>query len=168
MNTKEFWKLIEQSITQNEITDPCDQSEKLIAILSKKEIQNIMGFQTKMEELQQDIFSSELKEVATHLGYGDSSYVFKGFVNWLIVLGENHYNKIRETPNYLLTLEREGYFVQNSPYFQDLNFVASGAFYEKFGLEADWDSALWKYRKSNREKELIKKSPIKNEPNLEI
>ncbi len=84
-----------------------------------------------------------MRDIAFMMKFGDNDHAYQGFKNWVISLGEEHYLKAKKSPAYLLTLSDENLFVVGQAYFQDLNFVASGAFFEKTDLDFDdWHKAL--------------------------
>ena len=143
ISKKQFWRLIERSIQEKNSFDKNEQGDCLMDILKNESIENIAGFHNRMIQLREEINLPMMKDIAFMMKYGDNEHAFEGFKNWVISLGEKHYNKAKLSPAHLLTLKDENLFVVGRAYFQDLNFVASGAFFEKTDLDfLEWEMAL--------------------------
>jgi len=139
-----FWNLIERSINEKNSIDKSEQGDCLLYILAKLSVEEIVGFHKRMMVLRKELDSSILKDIAYTQGY-ENDHAYEGFRNWIISLGKDYYLKAKESPMFLLTIKDETLFVAHRSYFPDLNFVASGAFYEKEGLDADWEDQLKYY-----------------------
>ena len=135
MKEKEFWKYINLSLEQKPSEDKNEQGDRLMEILTDLPIEQIAGFHNRMLQLRDELHSNMMRDIAFMMNFGDNDHAYKGFKNWIISLGEEHYNKAKKSPAYLLTLNDENLFIVGQAYFQDLNFVASGAFFEKTDLD---------------------------------
>lgn len=165
---KEFWKYIAQSIEQRPSEDKNEQGDCLMEILTDLPVEQIAGFHNRMLHLREELDSHMMRDVAYMMKFGDNDHAYQGFKNWVISLGEEHYHKAKNSPAYLLTLKDENLFVVARAYFQDLNFVASGAFFEKTDLEFDdWYKALKDDKEASRERKLPKKSDKSKDQDLE-
>ncbi len=153
---KLFWNLIEESITMKNSTDKNDQGDTLMYLLTKFPIDQIVGFHNRAKSLREEIESPMMKDIAFMMKYGDNEHAYRGFKNWVISLGEEHFQKAKNSPAHLLTLKDPSLFVVCRAYFEDLDFVSSGAYYtiskEK---DADWNTVL---KRETRTKELDQKS----------
>lgn len=156
MKVNEFWKYINLSIEQKPSEDKNEQCDCLMEILTDLPVEQIAGFHNRMLHLREELNSHMMRDIAYMMNYGDNEHAYEGFKNWVISLGEEHYLKAKSSPAYLLTLKDENLFVVARAYFQDLNFVASGAFFEKtdLGFE-DW----YKVLKEDKEASLNRKLP---------
>jgi len=145
ISEKQFWKLIHQSIEQKQSIDKNEQGDCLMEILTSLSVEEIAGFHNRMIQLREDLNSPMMRDIAFMMKFGDNDHAYQGFKNWVISLGEEHYLKAKNSPAHLLTLSDENLFVVGQAYFQDLNFVASGAFFEKTDLDFDdWHNAIQK------------------------
>ncbi len=155
---KQFWKLIHQSIEQKQSTDKNEQGDCLMEILTSLSVEEIAGFHNRMIQLREDLNSPMMRDIAFMMKFGDNNHACQGFKNWVISLGEEHYLKAKNSPAHLLTLSDVNLFVVGQAYFQDLNFVASGAFFEKTDLDFDdWYKALKDDKKASQNRKLPKK-----------
>lgn len=165
---KEFWKYIDQSIEQKPSEDKNEQGDCLMEILTNLSIEQIAGFHNRMLHLREELNSHMMRDIAYMMNYGDNDHAYQGFKNWVISLGEEHYNKAKNSPAYLLTLKDENMFVVCQAYFPDLNFVASGAFFEKTDLDFDdWHQALKNDIDSSQKRKLPKKTDKSKDQDLE-
>lgn len=165
---KEFWKYIAQSIEQKPSEDKNEQGDCLMEILTDLPVEQIAGFHNLMLHLREELNSHMMRDIAYMMNYGDNDHAYQGFKNWVISLGEEHYNKAKNSSAYLLTLKDENLFVVRRAYFQDLNFVSSGAFFDKTGLDFDdWYKALENDMDSSQSRRLPKKSDKSKDQDLE-
>jgi len=165
---KEFWKYIAQSIEQKESLDKNLQGDCLMEILANLSVEKIAEFHNRMLHLREELNSPMMRDIAFMMKFGDNDHAFQGFKNWVISLGEEHYQKAKNSPAYLLTLSDENLFVVGQAYFQDLNFVASGAFFDKTDLEFDdWHKALENDIDASQDRKLLKKSDKSKDQDLE-
>ena len=165
---KEFWKYIAQSIEQKPSEDKNEQGDCLMEILTNLSVEQIAGFHNRMLQLREELNSPLMRDIAFMMKFGDNNHAYEGFKNWVISLGEEHYHKAKKSPAYLLTLKDENLFVVCQAYFQDLNFVASGAFFEKTDLEFDdWYIALKNDKEASQDRKLPKKSDKSKDQDLE-
>ena len=159
ISEKQFWELIQQSIEQKNSIDKNEQGDCLMEILNNLSVEEIAGFHNRMLHLRGELNSNMMRDIAFMMKFGDNDHAYQGFKNWVISLGEGHYLKAKNSPAYLLTLNDENLFVVCQAYFQDLNFVASGAFFEKTDLEFDdWHKALENDIDASQDRKLPKKS----------
>lgn len=162
---KQFWNFIERSIQEKNSVDKNEQGDCLMDILTSQPTVTIAGFHNRMICLREELRSPMMKDIAFMMKYGDNEHAYEGFRNWVIALGESHYKKAKNSPAYLLTLKEPNLFVVCRAYFQDLNFVAQAAFFEKTDKDfIDWELALESDRqiKMNRVSDL-KPRPDKNQ-----
>jgi hypothetical protein len=168
ISEKQFWKIIQQSIEQKPSEDKNEQGDCLMEILTNLSVEQIAGFQNRMLQLREELNSPLMRDIASMMKFGDNNHAFEGFKNWVISLGEEHYNKAKNSPAYLLTLSDENLFVVGQAYFQDLSFVASGAFFDKTDLEFDdWYKALNDDKEASHDRKLPKKSDKSKDQDLE-
>lgn len=144
MMTKDtFWKLIEQSIKEKNSVDKNDQGDCLLDILFQRPINDMVGFHKRVIALRQELDSVAFRAIATKMRYNQNKTAYEGFRNWVIALGEKHYEKIKNSPEYILTLDDPNLYVVGRAYFPDLNFVASGTYYTLTDKDIlDWDKLL--------------------------
>ncbi|MBN8640680.1 MAG: DUF4240 domain-containing protein [Flavobacteriales bacterium] len=168
ISEKQFWGLIQQSIEQKNSIDKNEQGDCLMEILTDLPVEQIAGFHNRMLQLREELNSPLMRDIAFMMKFGDNNHAFQGFKNWVISLGEEHYQKAKNSPAYLLTLSDENLFVVGQAYFQDLNFVASGAFFDKTDLEFDdWHIALQNDIDSSQNRKLPKKEDKSKDQDLE-
>ena len=146
MKTETFWKLIAQSIEEKDTLDKNDQGDRLMEILTPLDTKTVVGFHKRMVELRKALDFPMMRDIAFMMGYKENPTAYEGFRNWVISLGEAHYKKAKKSPAHLLTLKDPNLFVVGRPYFPDLNFVSSGAFYTKTDKGIlDWEGELEKF-----------------------
>lgn len=168
ISEKQFWELIQQSIEQKPSEDKNEQGDCLMEILTDLPVEQIAGFHNRMLQLREKLNSPLIRDIAFMMKFGDNNHAFQGFKNWVISLGEDHYKKAKNSPDHLLTLSDENLFVVGQAYFQDLNFVASGAFFDKTELEFDdWYKALKDDKEASQNRKLPKKSDKSKDQDLE-
>tara|TARA_R110002051_G_scaffold181774_1_gene251341 strand:+ start:106655 stop:107158 length:504 start_codon:yes stop_codon:yes gene_type:complete len=148
MKTAQFWEIIEASIQQKNSIDKNEQGDALLAILSKLNHTQILGFHTKLEELKKSLNSPEFNNVAFMMKYGDNRMASSGFKNWVVALGREHYEKATSSPTHLLTLEDSKLFAGGRAYLNDLDLVASVA-YDEVSKEGDpeWYTFVQNHRR---------------------
>ncbi|HNP66262.1 MAG TPA: DUF4240 domain-containing protein [Aequorivita sp.] len=167
ISEKQFWDLIDRSINEKNSIDKNEQGDCLMNILAKQPIDKIAGFHNRMVLLREALRSPMMGDIAFMMKYGDNEHAYEGFRNWVISLGEGHYGKAKDSPAHLLTLVDPKLFVVGRAYFQDLNFVAQAAFFEKTGKDfGDWYLALEKEGQPNKERILEIKKRRDNEQDL--
>lgn len=165
---KKFWKLLQQSIEKKNSFDKNEQGDCLMEILTDLPVKQIAGFHNRMLRLREELDSHMMRDVAYMMKFGDNDHAYQGFKNWVISLGEEHYHKAKNSPAYLLTLKDENLFVVARAYFQDLNFVSSGAFFEKTDLDFEhWYKALQNDIDSSQKRKLPRKSDKSKDQDLE-
>ena len=156
MQKDTFWKLIEQSIKEKNSIDKNDQGDCLMDILTKYPIKDMVGFHHKLITLRDELDSEAMREIATKMRYKGNETAYQGYRNWVISLGQKHYEKAKKSPKYLLTLDDPNLYVVGRAYFPDLNFVASGAYYTLTDKEiSDWEELI-KTKQQNRLEDLSK------------
>lgn len=165
---KQFWDLIERSINKKNSIDKNEQGDCLMDILANQPVDKIAGFHNRMVFLREELRSPMMWDIAFMMKYGDNEHAYEGFRNWVIALGEVHYRKAKNSPAHLLTLKDPNLFVVGRAYFQDLNFVAQAAFFEKTDKDfGDWYLTLEKERQPNKERILEIKKRRDNEQDPE-
>jgi hypothetical protein len=103
------------------------------------------GFHHRMLLLKDSLKSPLMRDIAFMMGYGDNDTAYGYFLNWVIALGKEHYQKALKSPAYLLTLDNPELFVVGQSGFEDLDYVAQATFFEKTDLDfTDWHIALRK------------------------
>lgn len=168
ISEKQFWELIQESIEQKNSIDKNEQGDCLMEILTNLPVEQIAGFHNRMLHLRDELNSNMMRDIAFMMKFGDNDHAYQGFKNWVISLGEEHYLKAINSPAYLLTLGDENLFVVGQAYFQDLNFVASGAFFDKTDLDFDdWYKALKDDKEASQNRKLPKKSDKSKDQDLE-
>jgi len=155
MNPNTFWSLIKTSQKNLTNLELYEQADALMYLLAKESLDTICDFHLRLTRLQEELSTAHTIAVASTITKSDellSAHTIKGFANWVIAHGEEHYNKARQDSTYLFTLRDEKKYI----YLQDLNFVAGGAYYEKMerkGLDADdWGGLIYRYRMQELEK----------------
>lgn len=165
---KQFWDLIERSINEKNSIDKNEQGDCLMNILAAQPVDKIAGFHNRMLLLREDLKSPMMRDIAFMMKYGDNEQAYEGFRNWVIALGETYYGKAKNSPAHLLTLDDPKLFVVGSAYFQDLNFVAQAAYFEKTDKDfGDWYLALENERQPNKERKLELKKDKDSAKDLE-
>lgn len=143
MKQEYFWNLIERSIQEKHSLDKNAQGDYLMELLTSLGTETQVGFHKQMVALREALDFPMMGDIAFMMGYKENETAYEGFRNWVISLGKAHYKKAKESPAHLLTLIDPNLFVVGRPYFPDLNFVASGAFYGKDDKDIfDWEHEL--------------------------
>lgn len=159
MNKKAFFKIIEKTLEQVPFKDIINYDEILLKELAKKTDKEIAQFHISLNQIRRELDNFEVNKVASALDLNTSREVFNRFCNGIIASGEKFYTKIREEKGFLESK------LQNDPnelkklYYEGFGLVSSAAFYDKNGLDADWDSFL------KNEKRLLEISFKKNQTN---
>ena len=168
ISEKQFWELIKESIKYKESFDKNLQGDCLMEILTDLPVEQIAGFHNRMLQLRGEINSPMMRDIAFMMKFGDNDHEFQGFKNWVISLGKEYYQKAKNSPTHLLTLSDENLFVVGQAYFQDLNFVSSGAFFDKTDLDFDdWYKALKDDKEASQNRKLPKKEDKSKDQDLE-
>jgi hypothetical protein len=155
MQTKQFWELIEASNQQKNTIDKNDQGDALLEILTKFDKDKILGFHLKLAELKKELNTPFFNDIAFMMKYGDNRIALSGFKNWVIALGEEHYEKTKKSPPHLLTLDDSKLFVAGRAYLNELDCIPKVA-YEDIAKEDDLD--WYEFEQKHRRLEQIKKN----------
>lgn len=100
-----------------------------------------------MLELIRELDTFEINKVARSLDLAPNREIFNRFCNGIIASGEYFYNQVKEWKGFLEAK------LQNNPdeikqlYYEGLSLVSSAAYYDKKGLDADWDLLLHKEKR---------------------
>lgn len=138
MNKNIFFNTIEKTPFE----DIINYDETLIKELRKKTNSEIAQFHLCMLELRRELDTFEINKVARSQGLAPNREIFNRFCNGIIASGEEFYNQAKEGKGFLETK------LQNNPeeikqlYYEGLSLVSSAAYYNKKGLDADWDVLL--------------------------
>src|SRR5690606_11329231 len=117
--------------------------DSLMELLQERSVNDMSEFHNCTLFLKESLKSPMMRDIAFMMGYGDNDTAYGYFLNWVIVLGKEHYQKALNSPAYLLTLNKPELFVVGQSGFEDLDLVAQAAFFEKTDLDfEDWHIAL--------------------------
>lgn len=155
METEEFWKHIEASNQQKNSVDKNDQGDALLEILTQLDKDKILGFHLKLTELRKELDTPFFNNIAFMMKYGDNKTALSGFKNWVVALGEKHYEKTKKSPTHLLTLDDPKLFVVGRAYLNELDCIPKVA-YEDIAKEDDLD--WYAFEQKHRRLEQIKKN----------
>lgn len=145
MNEDTFWTIIKQATASKEGRDMNILGDRLVELLQERSVNDMAGFHNRMLSLKEYLKSPMMRDIAFMMGYGDNDTAYAYFLNWVIALGKEHYQKALNSPAHLLTLDNPELFVVGQTGFEDLDLVAQAAFFEKTDLDfADWHIALRK------------------------
>lgn len=145
MNEDTFWTIIKQATASKESRDMNALGDRLVELLKELSVENMARFHNRMLLLKESLKSPMMQDIAFMMGYGDNDTAYGYFLNWVIALGKEHYQKALHSPAYLLTLNNPELFVVGQSGFEDLDYVAQATFFEKTDLDfADWHIALRK------------------------
>ena len=142
MNKTTFFNTIEKTLEQTPFEDIINYDETLIKELRKKTNSEIAQFHLCMLELRRELDTFEIIKVARSLDLAPHREIFNRFCNGIIASGKDFYNQAKEGKGFLETK------LQNNPeeikqlYYEGLSLVSSAAYYDKKGLDADWDLLL--------------------------
>lgn len=143
MNKETFWNIIEGSIQEKDSIDKNEQGDYLLDILKQYSIDDIVGFHKLVVEYREQINTPFMRDIAYMMKFGDNDHAYEGFLNWVIALGEAHYQRAKESPSYLLTLDDPKLFVVSQAYFPDLSLTAVASYLEKTDNDiSDWEDEL--------------------------
>lgn len=160
MNKNTFFNTIEKVLEQTPFEDIINYDETLIKELKKKTNSEIAQFHLCMLELRRELDTFEINKVSRSLDLAPNREIFNRFCNGIIASGEEFYNQVKEGKGFLETK------LQNNPeeimqlYYEGLSLVSSAAYYDKKGLDADWDLLL---RNEKRRMELEQQVHNKDE-----
>ncbi len=127
LNEDIFWNIIELSLKNSNDID--EQEEFLISKLEKMSLQEIISFKLRLDDLANNIHTSEMWCAGYLLNGGCSDDGFDYFKNWVISRGKAVYYSAKENPDNLadfFTEDNEGEFE-----FESLDYVAVTAFENK-------------------------------------
>lgn len=145
MSENTFWTIIKQASVSKQSRDMNALGDRLMELLEERSVDDMAGFHNRMLLLKDSLKSPMMRDIAFMMGYGDNDTAYGYFLNWVIALGKEHYQKALNSPAYLLTLDDPKLFVVGQSGFEDLDYVAKAAFFEKTDLDfADWYIALRK------------------------
>lgn len=142
MNKNTFFNTIEKTLKQTPFEDIINYDKALIKELRKKTNSEIAQFHLCMLELRRELDTFEINKVARSQGLAPNREIFNRFCNGIIASGKYFYDQAKEGKGFLEAK------LQNNPeeikqlYYEGLNLVSSAAYYEKKGLDADWDVLL--------------------------
>ena len=129
MNVEGFWQLIENS---KRGVDDCDeQSEKLSALLTELESQEIIDFDTIMRQQLIEAYRWDLWAVAYIINGGCSDDGFEYFRGWLIAQGKDYFEAALKNPENAAARVSEGGDVE----CESILYVANQVYEEKTGSE---------------------------------
>ncbi|WP_067141248.1 DUF4240 domain-containing protein [Oceanivirga salmonicida] len=129
LNEDTFWNIIELSLENTENID--EQKEFLISELGKMSIQETLGFKLRLNDLTNNIHTSQMWCAAYLMNGGCSDDGFDYFKNWVVSKGKDTYYRAKENPDSLsecFNQENEGEFE-----FESLDYVAVEVFEKKTG-----------------------------------
>ena len=115
-----------------------------------------------MLKLRRELDTFEINKVARKLDLAPNREIFNRFCNGIIASGEDFNKKAKEGNVFFETK------LQNNPeeikqlYYEGLSLVSSAAYYDKKGLDADWDLLL-----RNEKRHLELKQQLNNKDELE-
>lgn len=145
MNEDTFWTIIAQASASKESNDMNALGDRLMELLQERSVDDMAGFHNRMLSFKESLKSPMMRDIAFMMGYGDNDTAYGYFLNWVIALGKEHYQKTLNSPAHLLTLDDQKLFVAGQSGLEDLDLVAQAAFFEKTDLDfADWHIALKK------------------------
>ena len=129
MSEEKFWEIIEQSKSE----DPQDQLDKLIEILSEMTVDDIFGFDYRLDKFLEQSYNSDLWAAAYVVCGGCSDDGFDYFRAWLVSRGKEIYEKALENPDSLIDVfaEMENDFPEN----EELLYATLDAYEELTGKE---------------------------------
>lgn len=131
MTNKVFWELINSSKKHGE-----EQIEWLTNELSKMTVDEILEFEIEFRNKLEQSYTSSLWGAAFVIMGGCSDDGFDYFRGWLIAQGEEIYNKVLKSPEFLAEYLSEDYLEEDefAPQLEEMLSVASDAYiYQKTG-----------------------------------
>ncbi len=130
-----FWNIIDLSLKNS--TDIDEQQEFLVNQLEKMSFQEMVSFKLKVDQLTNDIHTSEMWCAGYLMNGGCSDDGFDYFKNWIVSRGKEIYYKAKENPDNLVVCigkSEDDYYE-----FESLDYVAIYAFENLTGEE------LWEH-----------------------
>ncbi|MFC5044110.1 DUF4240 domain-containing protein [Aquimarina hainanensis] len=146
INENKFWKLIATTLTNSSLENIIEYDSFLINHLKKEEVQTIVGFHLRLLELRKALDNFEVIKVAMDLGYYTSREVFNRFCNGIIASGKNIYTQAKNQNGMLIAMLANNPERLRTYYYEGFSLIASASFYEKVGLDKDWDMVLCSYK----------------------
>ena len=162
INKTTFFNIIDKTLKQTPFQNIINYDEVLIKELRKKTDSEIAQFHLCMLKLRRELDTFEINKVARKLDLAPNREIFNRFCNGIIASGEDFYNQAKEGNVFFETK------LQNNPeeikqlYYEGLSLVSSAAYYDKKGLDADWDLLL-----RNEKRHLELKQQLNNKDELE-
>lgn len=161
-NTKTFFQTINNTLQQTPFEDILNYDEILIKELTQKTDSEIARFHLCMLNLRRELDTFEINKVARKLNLAPNREIFNRFCNGIIASGEDFYNQAKEGKGFLEAKLKNNTEEIKQLYYEGLGLVSSAAYYDKRGLDADWDLLL---RNEKRHLELEQK--VNNRDELE-
>ena len=162
MNKNRFFNTIEKTLEQKSFEDIINYDKALIKELRKKTNSEIAQFHLCMLELRRELDTFETNKVARALDLAPHREIFNRFCNGIIASGKDFYNQVKEGKGFLETKLQINPEEIKQLYYEGLGLVSSAAYYDKNGLDADWDLLL---RNEKRRQEL--KQQVHNKDEIE-
>jgi len=103
MESELFWQLIDESRAAAD-GDPFEQGQALIAALAAMTPEDIVGFDDRAHELQDQAFTAELWEACYIIEPGCSEEAFLAWRQWLIGQGRAAFERVLAEPDRLAEL----------------------------------------------------------------
>ncbi|WP_292942840.1 DUF4240 domain-containing protein [Olleya sp. UBA1516] len=160
MNKITFFKTIKKALEQTPFEDIINYDERLIIELKTKTNSEIAQFHLCMLELRRELDTFEINKVARSLDLAPNREIFNRFCNGIIASGEEFYDQAKEGKGFLETKLHNNPEEIKQLYYEGLSLVSSAAYYDKKGLDADWDVLL---RNEKRRQELEQQVHNKSE-----
>jgi hypothetical protein len=103
MSEEKFWEIIEQSKSE----DPQDQLDQLVDILSEMTVDEVFGFDYRLDKFLEASYNSDLWAAAYIVCGGCSDDGFDYFRAWIISRGKETYEKALANPDSLIDVFTE-------------------------------------------------------------
>jgi hypothetical protein len=142
INENTFFEIIETTLAYTSFENLIEYDEFLIKQLEQKTNNEIAQFHLRFLQLRRELDTFENNKVARKLGYDTSRQVFNRFCNGIIASGKDFYNQSKEGKYFLSHKMEKNPRELKRLYYEGLSMVSSAAYFEKEGLDADWDSFL--------------------------
>jgi hypothetical protein len=142
MNENAFFKIIATTLAHTSLENDLVFDEFLIQQLAQKKDTEIAQFHLRLSALRKKLDTFEINKVARKLEYYSSREVYNRFCNGIIASGKDFYRKSTEDKDFLIKKAEKNPSELKRLYYEGFNLVSSAAFYEKKGIDADWDSFL--------------------------
>ena len=142
MNEETFFKIIASTLTHTSLENDIAYDTFLIQQLTQKKDSEIAQFHLRLLSLQKTLDTFEINKVARKLGFYSSREVYNRFCNGIIASGKYFYKQSMGDKDFLMTKLEKNPSELKQLYYEGFSLVSSAAFYEKKGIDANWDSFL--------------------------